>query len=592
MIRLRHLVMLVALALPLAAEAAPGLEFSASVDQTSVGLGEQFQLTLTVRGENMLSVPTPALPPLADFSLLGSSSSQSTNISIVNGQMKREAAIEFVYGLAAKRLGKLTIPPCKLTYQGREYQSQPIEITVVQGAQGQAAPMPPPSAGPSRGQVPIEGNLMLSAVPSRRTVYVGEPVTLEISVCTRLRISGGGWAVLPSFEGFWAEKVFDADKFDFQRRTIDGRAYDVSVLKKVTLFPLSPGEATVKPMAFNVEVLQSARDLFGFFGGGQNVRIESKPVTLHVLALPESGKPKEFTGGVGRFKMSASLDRATSTNGEPINLIVRIAGLGNVRLIEKPAIGPVTGLRILDPEIHDDDRVSGEDVQGTKILRYPIIPQTDGSYSIPPIRMAYFDPQTKSYQTLEAGPFTFSASGSAPNAPLVEATGLKVLGTDIHYIKPDATALAVLSLDPPWWPNLLALLSLGAVAGAIGHRGHRERLLSDRGYARRSRSTALVKRRLKRAEGLLRKRDDRGFHAALAQAVMGFVGDRFNIDTHAMTKDQLRAELERAQVRPEATAAVMEVLEQCEVARFSPGMRAERDPLPLFQKARDALGQI
>src|SRR5439155_8919762 len=113
-------------------------------------------------------------------------------------------------------------------------------------------------------------------------------------------------------------------------------------------------------------------------------------------------------------------------------LTVRITGSGNVRLIEKPEIVPVMGLRILDPEIKDDDHVAGEDLRGIKTLRYPIIPQSDGKYVISPIKMAYFDPQTKSYEVLAAGPFEFSASGSAPNTPLVEATGLKVLGTDLN----------------------------------------------------------------------------------------------------------------------------------------------------------------
>ena len=59
---------------------------------------------------------------------------------------------------------------------------------------------------------------------------------------------------------------------------------------------------------------------------------------------------------------------------------------------------------------------------------------------IGPIAIACFDPEDKSYRTLRAGPFEFSASGSATRLPLVEATGLKVLGTDINYIKPDAPA--------------------------------------------------------------------------------------------------------------------------------------------------------
>jgi hypothetical protein len=575
------------------AAAAADLEFTASVDQTTVGMGEQFQLTLTVQGEDMLSVPSPALPPLADFDVLGSTSSQATNISIINGQMKKQATVNFIYVLSAKHLGKATIPPCKLTYQGKDYQSQPIEITVVKAAQGQAVPMPsPPGAPPAGAQVPLEGNLFLSAVPSRKTVYVGEPVTLEVSLCTRFQISNGGWAQPPAFDGFWAENLFDADKFDFQRRTIDGRSYVVSVLKKVALFPLSPGANTIKPMVFNAAVVQPARDFFDVFGSTQAVRIESKPVALNVLALPENGKPQEFTGGVGQFTMAATLDRQTTTNSEPLNLTVRISGSGNIRMIGKPEVPPIAGLKILDPEVKDDAHASADGVRGTKTFRFPIIPQSDGKYVIAPIAIAYFDPQAKAYRTLKAGPFEFSASGSATSAPLVEATGLKVLGTDIGYIKPDASALAVTPMSPPWWPNLLYLVSLGMVGSALWYRGHSERLVSDRGYARKTRSSGLVKQRLRQAEKLLKKHDEQGVYAALTQAVMGYLGDRFNIETHAMTKDQMRAALDQCQVAPEIAAAVIEIVDECEIARFSPGLHEHRDPRRMFERTRDALGRI
>lgn len=588
----RVLLLLACLALP-AASGAAELQFTASVSSTTVGLGEQFQLDLVVQGEGMATVPRPSLPPLPDFDVLGSNTSQSTSISFINGQVKKQASITFSYVVAAKKLGRLVIPACKLTYEGKEYQSQPIEMTVLKAPQGQAQPAPAqPGMRAPQANVPIEGNLFLSAAPSRRTVYVGEPITLEIALYTRLHLSNGGWAEAPAFDGFWAEKVYDAGRFDFQRRTVGGKAYDVALLKTVALFPLASGEATIKPLAFNVAVVQPPRDFFDVFGAASTVRVESKPVRIQVLPLPESGKPAEFTGGVGRFSLAASLDRTSTSNGEPINLTLRLSGTGNVRLIEKPAIPPVAGLRILDPEIKDDVHADADGVRGTRTFRYPIIPQADGRYSIPQIRIACFDPQAKSYRTLEAGPFACSATGSVQSAPLVEASGLKVLGTDINYIKADAAALAVTPFAPPRWPDLLYVLSLGLLGAAFWYRGHSQRLRSDRGYARKVRSSKLVRSRLRQAEMFLKKQDARSFHAALNQAVMGYIGDRHNIETQAMTKEQLKAELERLQVGPGTVAAIIEVIEQCEFARFSPGMLTTKDPRRLFQKARDTLGQI
>lgn len=582
-----------ALAAWFAPAAAAALQFSASVDRTTVGLGEQFQLTLSVQGEDMVSVPKPSLPALPDISVLGSSSSQSTNISIINGKLQKQATVNFVYALSARKLGKLEIPPCRLSYQGQDYETQAIEITVVRAPQGSAAPtQPPPGVAPSRRSLPIEGNLLLTVTPSRRTAYVGEPLTVEVSLATRFQISDGGWAEVPSFDGFWAEKLFDADKFDFRSRTIDGKSFGVATLKKVVLFPLSPGETTIKPMAFTVAVQQQPRDFFDIFGTTQTVRVQSKPVTIHVLPLPDKDKPKEFTGAVGRFTLAASLDRTSTNNSEPVNLTVRISGSGNIRMIDKPAIAPIEGLKILDPEVQDDAHPEGDTVRGTKTFRFPIIPQSDGKYEIPPVELAYFDLQDKAYRTLRTEPLSFSASGSATSAPLTEATGLKVLGNDINYIKPDAVALAVTPLDPPWWPNLLYLLSLGMVVGAIGYRAHASRLVSDRGYARKSRSSRLVRQRLKQAEKLLRKHDEKGFHAALVQAVMGYVGDRLNIEAQAMTRDELRLEMERLRVEPETAKDVIEIVDRCEIARFSPGQLEDHDPRRLFERAREVLGRL
>src|SRR5206468_2669704 len=197
-------------------------------------------------------------------------------------------------------------------------------------------------------------------------------------------------------DGFWVEKVFDADRLAFERRTIGGRAYGVGVLKKVVLFPFTPGDATIKPMAFTVAVTQPSRDFFDMFGRTQTLRVESKPIALKILV----------------------------------------------------------------PESKEDTRVEGAVVRGTRTFRYPILPQGDGKFAVGPVDLAYFDPKAHAYRTLHAGPFEFSASGSATSAPIAEASGLKVLGTDINYIKPDAASLGRVPMDPPWWPNLLYVFSL------------------------------------------------------------------------------------------------------------------------------------
>jgi hypothetical protein len=327
-------------------------------------------------------------------------------------------------------------------------------------------------------------------------------------------------------------------------------------------------------------------------GGTQNVRVDSKPIAIKVLPLPEADRPAEFTGGVGRFALDAALDRATTTNGEPVNLSVRLSGTGNLRMIDPPKLAAIPGLKILTPETKDDVRVENGAIRGTKTFRFPIIPQGDGRFEVPAITVAYFDPEAKGYRKLTAGPFAFAASGSATSAPVAEASGMKVLGTDIDYIKPDATALDAMTMDPPWWPNVLMLFSLATIGLAVGYRSHSQRLQSDRGYARKSRSSALVRRRLRQAEQLLKKHDEKGFHAELSRAVLGYLGDRFNLDTPALTREQLRSALAERDVSTTTIEALFDVVDRCEVARFSPEAASGRDPQQLFAAARDVMAGI
>jgi hypothetical protein len=296
---------------------------------------------------------------------------------------------------------------------------------------------------------------------------------------------------------------------------------------------------------------------------------------------------------VGRFTLVAALDRTSTTNGEPVNLTVKLAGTGNLRMIDPPKLGAVSGLKILTPETKDDVHVEDGAVRGSKTFRFPVIPQGDGKFELPAVTVAYFDPESRGYKELSAGPFAFSASGSATSgAPVAEASGLKVLGTDIDYIKPDATALDAMSMDPPWWPNVTMLLALASIGLAVGYRGHSQRLASDRGYARMTRSTTLVRRRLKQAETLLKKQDVKGFHAELSRALLGYLGDRFNLDTPALTRDQLRLALSERGVATPTIDALFDVVDRCEVVRFSPGEAAARDPRTLFDAARDVMARI
>jgi len=567
------------------------LSLTASVDRTEVGLGETLDLTVSVHGENIGDVPSPTLPELPDFEIIGRSSSQETSIQFTNGKMTQQQGIHFTYTLSPKKLGKASIGAVKLEYQDRTYETQTTEVNVVQGVTKKPSPRSSRST-PPEAELASQDNLMVVATANRREVYWGEEVVVEFALYSRLHMSDVNVVESPTFNGFWVKSVYDAKRLDFQRRSFNGKSYDVSVLKKCALLPLSSGELEIGEMSLSVAVVQRSRDFFDFFGRTRTVSIRSEPIVINVKPLPTENRPSEFTGGVGKFTIKASLDRVASEAAEPVNLTVRLEGAGNIPFIERPPIPAIPGVKILDPEIRENAELVGDRMKGYKEFRYPVLPQTDGEHLIPSIRIAYFDLEDETYRTLGTEELRFTASHTTAATEFVPTSGLKVLGTDIRFIKPDLTQLQSQRCAPQGWLIFVYIGSLGLIGLSLVFERHRARLLTDRAYARRLRSNRMMKRRLKQAETCLRENDEKEFYSSLSKATLGYLGDRYDWEVHAMTKDELRDQLTREKVREEVIDKILNLLDQCDVACFSPSLMTVKEPKELFSQVKDVLSEL
>ncbi len=570
------------------------LQFTAQADRTTVGLGERFILTVTVVGSGIGRVPRPKLPALHDFSRLGSTSSQSSNISFVNGRVTREQAVSFIYYLAPEKLGELVIGPCSLDFRGSIYQTRPITITVTkesqQPAQRQRRMPDPFSPFPVQPQPSgsVKEDIHLIAGANRTDVYQGEQVTVSYTFYTKLRIADLKLAQVPAFSGFWVEKLYDAEELEYHPREYDKQQYNAALIKKVALFPTRSGQLRVGAMKLAGATVR--RGGF-FFNTTEPFEVASSPITITVKALPDSGRPPSFCGGVGKFDLFASLDKDSSEAGEPLNLTVKVSGTGNIQLVGEPKIPRIMGVKTLSPETRDKITKASGKVTGTREFAYPMIPQADGKYLVPAIEMGFFDPGHECYYTLATSRLEFFASGARRTGQVVGTeAGVRVLGSDIMHIKSgirglnDVRALGLWQVLPPWWgwlfyPAGVVILVFGVVLGR-----HRRKLEQDRGYARRIRSSRLVKKRLAEAAKLLEQSQEGEFYAALSRAVLGYVGDRFNLEALGMTGDELGRELEQRGVLAGTVAGLRQLIQSCDAARFSPGM-AECSARQTFEQA-------
>ncbi len=575
------------------------------VDRTTLAVNQQFILTVEVAGADAQKVPIPQAPDLSQFAdYLGTSSSQ--NIQIVNGQMSVTRSAQNYY--RARKTGTFTIPALTLKYKGKTYTSDPITIKIVQGG-------PPPTAGggrANRGITPegsLKGNLFLRAEVDRRSVYPNQPVTLTYKIYTRVEITGYSISKLPNAVGFWTEEFKLPPQPPTSYKVLNGKRYLTAVIRKVALFPTNTGELKIEPMEVDCEVrLRSprrSRDMFdsffndNFFGDmfGRRVRtkIYSEPVTIHVKPLPEEGKPKDFSGLVGRFQMSAGLDKQNVAANEAITLKVRYSGIGNIRLLPEPKITFPPDIETYEPKVSQNIDRSGTVIRGSKTFEYVLIPRLAGEHRIQPIRFSYFDLKENRYRTLTSPEFVIRVSAPA-GGTLPMTTGLtreevKLIGKDIRFIKLTSEEFFKIGHDfyRTVWFVLLLVLPLLAVGGAFAYQQRQAKMAENVAYARSRRANQLAKKRLSQARKLLKPETQKEFYAEVSRALVGFVADKLNLPPAGIISDEVAGRLRERGVDEEIVGEFLECLQECDFQRFAPASATPADMQQTYEKARKAI---
>jgi len=70
------------------------LEVQSYVDKTKIGLQDYLKLTIEISGEDADRVSQPSLTKLENFDKLGSSSSSSSSIQIINGNIRKSLSLQ------------------------------------------------------------------------------------------------------------------------------------------------------------------------------------------------------------------------------------------------------------------------------------------------------------------------------------------------------------------------------------------------------------------------------------------------------------------------------------------------------------------
>ncbi len=544
------------------------VKFEAKVSKKKLGVNERLRVDFEMNkdGDNF----TP--PSFSGFTVVGGPN-QSISNSWING--KRSYAKTFSYFLEPTKRGRFTIKQATIEIDGQVYKTLPVTVEVT-GA------VDKPKDGNNSDFVASE-NLHLVAEVSKSDPYLNEAITVVYKLYVSPRISVSNWRELdsPKYSDFWSQAI-DMKQLKIENGTYNGEPYRFVVLRKTVLYPQKTGKLNIEPLTLtvSVDVPTKRRDIFG----GRLYTTVNKTVaagnrTINVKALPEQGKPVDFSGAVGSFDFKVTANKTTLDATESLDAKVTVSGNGNLKLFDLPKLNVPNGLEKYEPEHNERVRTNLTGMGGNISDTYTLVPQYKGKYPIPSISFSYFDLKTETYKRITSDEIVINVRTGPDGGDTVASsqsstgTGKKLVtqtGNQFRFLKLNADLKPVQKehffKSTAFWVSLTAPLLAIPLFLFFGKK--REERLSDISGNRVRKADKLARKYLSEAKKNLGNQKE--FYIAMERALHNYLKAKLHIQTSDMSKDRIQRLLKEQEVDDTVAIEFIALLESCEFARYTP----------------------
>ncbi|WP_452224872.1 BatD family protein [Lacinutrix chionoecetis] len=543
------------------------VQFQTRVSKKTLGINERLRVDFSMNrdGDNFI-------PPTFDgFDVVGGPN-QSVSNSWING--KRSFEKIYSYFLAPNRKGSLMIDVATIEIEGQTYKTNPIVITVTKAIDKPKDPNSVTSIA--------SDNIHLVAEVSKVNPYLNEAITVVYKLYVAPSTGVSNWRETdnPKYDDFWSQNI-NPKGLKIERGKYNGEDYQYVVLRRTVLYPQKTGKLTIEPLRLDVtaEIPTKRRDIFGQrLMSKVNVPVSAGKRTINVKALPEEGKPLDFSGAVGEFNFNLNTSKTELNANESMQAKITVSGKGNLKLLTLPKLTLPNSLEVYEPEHNENVRTNLGGMQGEISESYTIVPQYKGKYPIPPISFSYFDLKTESYKRIASNETIINVLegpiyGAQDNNLVTEGTEKQrvVLNNNqFAFIKTDANLVPKnkghFFKSTAFWASLLTPLL--AIPLAIVFRRKREQRAGDIVGNRLRKADKLAKKYLGEAKKSLGQKE--AFYVALEKALHNYLKAKLNIETSDLSKDKIRVLLLEQQVEHTVISDFESLLENCELARYTP----------------------
>ena len=550
-----------------------------------VATGEQFRLTYTVNTQDVSDFRAGDIPDELEV-LIGPNRSMQSSYQMINGHTSSSSSITYTYIVRATKNGSFTIPPAHVVVGGKSIASNTLTIKV-SGSPSSS------SSGSSRQHANEDGeirdagsqisgsDLFIKVSANKKRVHEQEPILLTYKVYTLVGLTSLR-GDMPDLKSFYTQEVDLPQQKSFSIETFNGRPYKTTTWSQYVMFPQMTGKLEIPSITFEGIVVQQNRNIDpfeAFFNGGSGYievkkKIQAPGIEIQVDPLPQ--RPANFSGGVGKFNISAQFDKTEIKANDPVSMRLIVSGTGNLKLIKQPVVNFPKDFDKYEPKVTDKTKLTSNGIEGSMIYDILVVPRHQGKYEIPPVEFTYFDTSENAYKTIKSESFTLDVakgSGAGTVNDFSGQTDLQELTKDIRYIKTGETRQH--SLDDfffgstGYWISLSVLALLFISLFII----FRQRAIDNANVTkmRGKKANKVAAKRLKKAARLMADNKPGEFYDEVLRALWGYVGDKLNIPVEQLSHDNISQRLAERSVGEDTVSQFMGALDECEFERYAPG---------------------
>ena len=541
---------------------------------TRVAVGEQFQLRYVVNTTDVKNFRIGNVPDAFEV-LMGPSTSTQQSFSFVNGHTSQQSSVTYTYVLMANKNGTYIIPSAKATVAGNNAVSSAIKITVSGQAQQGGGQPQQQSRRVDRAGARISGNdLFLRVTANKQKVYEQEPILLTYKVYTQVELTALE-GKMPDLKGFHTQEIPLPQQKTFHQESVNGRVYNCVTWSQYVMFPQMSGKLTIPSLTFNGIVMQQNPNVDpfeAFFNGGSGYievkkSISAPSVDIEVLPLP--AKPADFSGGVGHFSITSSLDKKEVKAGEPVNVRFVVSGVGNMKLLKQPELAVPKDFEKYDAKITDKTKLTTDGVTGSMIYDILIVPRNKGSYTLPATKFVYFDTQTHQYKTLTTQPLKIEVEQGSGNGNV----NVNYNDNDIHDLMLGENQKQNISdtfFGTSTHLGIIAGIVAAFIALCVVFR-KRAMAISDVVAMRGKKANKVAMKRLRKAHKLMMKNEPADFYDEVLRALWNYVSDKLTMPVEQLSKENITEKMQQKDIQQDTITSFIEAIDECEYARYAPG---------------------